>query len=287
MHIPKFWAPANQAHRSRDGRQLALRAWGWSDADLNDARRMAESRLQNLLTRVMNGMPLPAASAYGYGERPLREEIIDNYPAPDGAPLACVTRNRYGSLVLNTAMLLFIDVDLPEGAAGAASKPGLLGGLFGKKPADPRAERREALRRALAQFAPVSFALYDTAAGFRALALSRTYRPDSDDVAGLMKAVGADPQFAALCKRQGSFRARLTPKPWRIKAALPPGDYPRDTAAAQHFARWLEDYQRRSTGFATCRYVDAVGDARPLPELAPLIALHDEMTKATAQLPLA
>lgn len=284
MHIPKFWAPANQAHRSRDGRELDLRAWGWSDAGLDDARRMAETRLQNLLTRVMNGAPLRAASAYGYGERPLREEIIDDYPAADGTALACVTRNRYGSLVLNTATLLFIDVDLPE---GAAPKSSLLGGLFGKKPADPRDERREALRRALAQFAPVSFALYDTAAGFRALALNRTYRPDSADVASLMKAVGADPQFAALCKRQGSFRARLTPKPWRIKAPLPPGDYPRDASTAQFFTRWLEDYQRRSTGFATCRFIATIGDARPLPELAPLIALHDETTKARVALILA
>ncbi len=285
MHIPKFWAPARRVASKPDGQAVDLHAWGWSDRDLDEARRMAETRLQNVLTRVLNGAALPRANSYGYGERPLREEIIDSYPGPQDL-LACVTRNRYGSLVLNAAMMLFIDVDLPE---PSSTKNGLFGGLFGRKapPADGRAERRTALRTALERLGPTSFALYDTAAGFRALALNRAYSPDSSEVAAIMRATGADPQFAALCKRQASFRARLTPKPWRMRLRLPPSDFPRDSAASAAFARWMGDYERAASGFATCRFVEQVGAGAPLPEFVPLIGLHDESTRARSTLPLA
>lgn len=286
MHFPKFWAQAQADARKRDGHGLDLRAWGWSDQTLEDARRMAATRLQNLAARVQNGASLTKTSAYGYGgERPLREEIVDSYPGAQDL-LACVTRNRYGSLVLNTATLLFIDVDLPE---PASPKNGLFGGLFGRKtpPIDARAEGRAVLRAALERLGPTSFALYDTAAGFRALALNRMYAPESSEVAAIMRATGADPQFAALCKRQASFRARLTPKPWRMRQRLPPGDFPRDTAATAAFARWLSGYERAASGFATCRFVEQVGAGAPLPEFAPLVGLHDEATRARSMLPLA
>lgn len=286
MHIPKFWAPARRRVSKPNGEGLNLQAWGWSDRDLDDARRMADTRLQNVLTRVLNGAALPRANSYGYGERPLREEIIDSYPGPQDL-LACVTRNRYGSLVLNTSRMLFIDVDLPEPPPPA--KAGLFGGLFGRKapPADARAERRAALRAALERLGPASFALYDTAAGFRALALNRAYAPDSSEVSDIMRATGADLQFAALCKRQASFRARLTPKPWRMRQRLPPGDFPRTGAAHAAFANWLNDYERAAGGFATCRFVEQVGVGAPLPEFVPLIGLHDEATRARSTLPLA
>lgn len=285
MHIPKFWAPARRQVNKPDGRGLDLSAWGWSDRDLDEARRMAETRLQNVLTRVLNGAPLPRGNSYGYGERPLREEIVDSYPGAQDM-LACVTRNRYGSLVLNAATILFIDVDLPE---SPPPKHGLLGGLFGRKapPVDARAERLALLRAALTQLAPTSFALYDTAAGFRALALNRAYAPESSEVAAIMRAVGADAQFAALCKRQASFRARLTPKPWRMRVPLPPGDFPRAGAVSADFARWLSGYDRAASGFATCRFVEQIGAGAPLPEFAPLIGLHDEATRARTMLPLA
>ncbi len=51
--------------------------------------------------------------AYAYGDRPLREEIVRSV-AGDGERAAVVTRNSFGCLVLNTAGVLFVDVDLPR-----------------------------------------------------------------------------------------------------------------------------------------------------------------------------
>ena len=59
-----------------------------------------------------------------------------------------------------------------------------------------------------------------------------------------MKALGADPAFLHLCRIQGSFRARLTPKPWRCGQANPPGSFPREPEAQAAFAEWLAQYQR-------------------------------------------
>ena len=58
---------------------------------------------------------------YGYGERPLREEITQPVSSSAGSEIAVVTRNLYGALVLNTLNAMFIDIDFPEKSAGASA----------------------------------------------------------------------------------------------------------------------------------------------------------------------
>ena len=81
---------------------------------------------------------------------PLREEVLNQVEGPDGRLLAVVTRNGYGSVVLNTERVMFVDIDFPE-------KPGdggksLFKGLFGRKPKSPEEEKEERARLAVDQF---------------------------------------------------------------------------------------------------------------------------------------
>jgi hypothetical protein len=60
----------------------------------------------------------------------------------------------------------------------------------------------------------------------------------------------------------------------------------RETAIAA-FAAWLERYERAAASKATCRFVETVGSGWLHPEIAPIVRLHDERTKAESGLPLA
>jgi hypothetical protein len=46
-------------------------------------------------------------------------------------------------------------------------------------------------------------------------------------------------------------------------------------------------YERAAEGRATCRYIGTVGSGWALPELSPLIDVHDRATRCETSLPLA
>jgi hypothetical protein len=116
----------------------------------------------------------------------MREEILEVIRA-EGAesPAAIVTRNAYGSLVSNTADLLFLDIDLPqEGLGGFVRK------LFGRGKPDARTEALEKLQATLESSGLGSFRIYGTAAGFRAMAVDRAFDPAGSEAQDLMAATG-------------------------------------------------------------------------------------------------
>lgn len=279
MHIPRIWVRADGEAETPERGLLPLVTWGWGE-DAEQARREAEARLARLSERVRRGDPFPRG--YEYGSRPIREEILQTL-GPEDAPRAVLTRNRYGATIMNAARLIFLDIDLPEGGG----PPKLLGKLFGRKSAEDTA--LENLRNVLGGAGKGAFRIYRTAAGFRALAPGREFDPAGREAQDLMKATGTDPWFVKLCLAQKSFRARLTPKPWRIELKSPPGEYPRDDAdAAARFGEWLAEYEEASKGYATCRFLEIAGKGGLLgADDHDLVELHDRMARATEPLPLA
>jgi hypothetical protein len=280
VNIPRFWAPARgEARRGRT--TLALLCWGWSNESRAEAEARARETLGRLVERVLRGEDPPRG--YGYGTRPLREEIAQELRGDDGELAGVVTRNAYGALVLNAARALFIDVDLPP-----VRRAGLFRRWFGPSEPDPAEGVLARLRDTLRAQPGVSFRVYRTAAGFRVLATDPPFEPGDAASRALLEKAGADPAFVRLCGLQQSFRARLTPKPWRCGRPLPPNRYPREDAdAAARFARWLADYEAASASYATCRFLECVGRERVDPALAPLLRLHDERSGASSGRPLA
>lgn len=256
MKIPRFWTRREGDVSHPDGRELHLFAWGWSETSVSDAEARAAERFRSLEARVSQGLDLPRG--YAYGDRPVREQIVEEIKGPDGTPDALLTRNSYGSLVLNAARSMFVDVD------GAAS---------------PVPAHRSS--------GAGSFRVYKTAGGYRLLAIDRLYAPGSSESESLMRKVGADPAFIQLCRIQDSFRARLTPKPWRIGKPAPPGHFPRAAEMQPAFDRWLRDYDRAAGSNATCQFVETIGSDAVHPDVAHIVQLHDERTRATSSLPLA
>lgn len=280
MLIPRHWAKATGSADDPAGKRFALRIWGWSDRDIAGAATLARRRLSEAVARVARGGV--SDQAYFYGRAPLREEIIRTVASPD---TAMVTRNRYGALVLNTARVPFIDVDLPEGGNGGG---GFLKSLFGGRKAGVGEATLNKVREACARHSKTTFRIYRTAAGFRVLATDLLIRPESQQALDLLNDFGADPFFAKLCKLQSSFRARLTPKPWRIDCPLPPGGHPRtDPEAERKFAEWLGGYEEKSRGRAVCEFVESRGPGRVIEEVAPILDDHDAACGAKTGLPLA
>ena len=183
---------------------------------------------------------------YGYGDqRPLREEIIEEFESR-GQTDAVLSRNAYGSLVLNTASVFFADIDLPQ------ARTSLFGKLFGGKAHDPTAAIVERIQAVVASNG-VGVRVYRTAAGFRCLGRSLPMLPESGESQQLLQSLGSDPLYVRLCASQKCFRARLTPKPWRIGCRNPPDRFPfRSSQSEREFRDWVIEYDRRRLGFTVC-----------------------------------
>ena len=127
-----------------------------------------------------------------------------------------------------------------------------------------------------------------TAAGYRCLLVRPGLEPGSNESSDLMRLFGADRRYATLCRVQGCFRARLTPKPWRIGLERAGLRYEPYFDGEPGLQRWIHEYRLVSEGYAVCRLVDEFGatDAASDDD-ASLIELHDAATRVDEDLPLA
>jgi hypothetical protein len=281
MHFPRFWAL---------GKEGSFSAWGWSDSSLDEARSRAGESARRAAAHLARDEA--AGRRYAYGERPLREPVLGEIEAPSGEIDAVVTRNSYGALVLNTARVMFIDVDASPQAAGG-QRGGLLRRWFGRSAAaapEPGpssgtpAKAEEWTRRNPGW----GWRVYRTRAGFRLLATHELFDAASAVEGPVFQELGADPLYGELCKAQGSFRARLTPKPWRCGIGNPPERWPfADAGAEARFQEWERRYRKACEGKAVCDLVAVVGNPEVHAGVRDVLALHDKMTGAESKLPLA
>jgi hypothetical protein len=226
------------------------------DAARDRAREIAQRVAQRITTNPAQ------AHQYQYGDRPLPEPVIREFDAS-----AVVTRNVYGALILNADNLMFVDID--------QEKP---------KPSQAILDRV----RSVAERHDFSARVYKTAGGYRVLIGNTSFQAGSSETEMLLNEFGADPLYMRLCRIQESFRARLTPKPWRCRFHLPPFSFPFETprAEAENF-KWERAYDATASAYSTCSYVTAFGGVRIAPEFEDLVYYHDQETKANSNLPLA
>ena len=279
MHFPRHWRIAKRGDVS---------AWGWSDESPAHAEARAAERLTKVLDRLARDPKTPA-QRYGYPDRPMREEVLREFRSTDGALDAAVTRNSYGCLVLNTARMMFVDVDAPE-----AKQSGFLAGLFGFR--KPKARRPEEFTEGvmarveqwLARRPDWGWRVYRTRAGMRLLATHQFVPPEVAECHEAFEAFGADLLYRRLCANQKCFRARLSPKPWRCGVEKPRGRWPwANEKTKAKFRQWEANYFAAAKDYATCQFLGQFGQAVIHPALQHLVAFHDETTRVASGLPLA
>lgn len=281
MNFPQFWAY---------GKAGSFSAWRWSANSVAEAQDLAMKAAMALADRFRNGIEMHSHGGRYYPNHPLREQMLQEFRDLSGQLTAVVTRNSYGCQVLNTAQVMFVDIDLPE---PRPPRRGFLASLFGKAPtAPPPASDPSAALAKVEAWTKANpgwgWRVYRTRAGLRLLAVQAPVAPESDAAKQVFEALGADPLYRILCQTQKCYRARLTPKPWRCGVFAKPRRWPWLTERDKtRFEKWEAQYRSFSGAWATCEFLQHIGNATVHPEVAKVIAFHDEATRVHSNLKLA
>jgi len=284
MKIPQYWAKSTQTVQHPDGHPYHVVIWQWSDVSVGEAQRIATDRVREVAEKVRAGQQL---NRYGYGERPMREEIVQGVNNDAGSEVAIVTRNLYGALVLNAANAMFIDIDFADKGAAGSSSGGFSWG-FGKRPPSREDQHVERITAWTSSHPDVGLRVYRTAAGLRCLITNQTFDPTRSDALDILRAFESDPLYMRLCKAQDCFRARLTPKPWRCNMTTPPSRFPWENSDLEvQYRLWERQYDQASRSYAVCKLIKQLGRSEIHPDVAPILKLHDQLTGVTLERPLA
>ena len=325
MIVPQFWAEARVQDKTRE-HQITIRRYGWSDSSQEDAQAIADARASEALRRILSGEKIerrePKVPYNGADGVPIREEILSRHGD------TIITRNSYGARCLNSPDVLFADIDLPThdssriatiigwlsllmgiiyGWMQGSFRSGLLltgviyfaavlvgaivERLFPRSDTDARTRRM----RRIHQFSDANpdwhLRIYETPAGFRVLAMHDTFDPAGDEATRCFRALGTDNIYVRMCANQRCFRARVSPKPWRIGISAHmrprPGVWPVAPERLPLREAWVRDYEQRATGYASCHFITRLGSERVHPAAEQVAMLHDELSRATSTLPIA
>jgi len=279
MNIPRYWIKESRSVPGVGGRTCEITAWGWSSESPGEATRVANARLDRMAVWHMKGT-FPAKYEY-MSANPRREEIVRELRVGEGDPVAVITRNRYGAWVLNSPDVAFVDVDFPRVRARNFLE-GVMFAFSASARAAREVEAREQTLRDLEAWAVSSRGLpvrmYRTPAGVRLLFTHKRFDPLGDEIRSLMNHLNCDPLYAILTRRQACFRARLSPKPWRIGLPNPPFDFPRETPGRlEAFQTWLSQYDSASQSRAACMLWKQVGPDPTDPRIRAVMELHDHL----------
>jgi len=324
MIVPDFWAEAKRKENI-NGRRVTLRRFGWSIESQAHAFENAEERVNEAMRRALSGKDVRKFDhkiAYNGSEGlPIREEVISRHQD------VVITRNTYGALCLNTPDVLFADIDLSTAItkttwrttlfiiALSASFLGfwkaswsvffvsllamlmcsfipatLLQKLSFIFLGGPEKQFRRSLKTYAANHDDAHLRLYRTPNGFRVLALHKLFDPNDKEVQVMFDSLKVDKLYFQMCRNQNCFRARISPKPWRVGfKRMGPGQgvWPAKEEIIQARKLWVKPYEEASKMFASCVFDSAYGCNTIHPKAKLVLQLHDDFSNAKSQLPIA
>lgn len=285
MKVPRFWHRewVRVPSKYDPNTTWSIPRWGWSETSDEEAEKMAAERCWQTKQRwnsVSTHGEKDWYKANEYFVQPPREEIIQEIINDEGGIDGWVSRNRYGVLVLNTDVMLIMDIDRSETPLRKAVK-GLWATWFGQR---VQSEEEKLIANLQSQTQD-SFRLYRTYGGWRVIMLNRAVVGVNAEAISLMKKFPIDPFYLRLCERQKCYRARLTAKPWRVGVQRCGIDFPRNPRLEDYFTRWEAEYNAAATKFRICEKI--YGDEEPCERLKQLVSIHDGLSQVHTNLPLA
>lgn len=292
--VPLYWNRHHQTVTFRDGTSWEMTITGSSLISEQDAAVDAQRRLAQFVAAANTRGGAP--QDWYYPDRRLPEHLLEEIHNPDGQLIVAVTRNRYGAEVLNTDAVMITDIDLRIPPAPKPGKGGLLSRLFGRSAPDPgadwstRVQQEESRITGLIhvfsnQHPHLGIHTYRTHGGFRVFVTGADAPPQSQEAARIMRELSSDELYMTLCRVQDSYRARLTPKPWRVNVRRNSYNDP-GWGGTDELDAWVRGYDAASAQYAVCRLVGRTGPA-PSSEEQRIIELHDRATSASSDRPLA
>ncbi|TDU70846.1 hypothetical protein EI77_01964 [Prosthecobacter fusiformis] len=325
MIVPEFWAEGRVKARV-DDHQVTVRRFGWSDVSQEEAQALADERAMAALREIAAGEMVekyePKLAYNGAEGVPIREEILARHGE------AVITRNLYGARCLNTPDVLFADVDYGESvpmnlsctvylvlvalSAGLgvwqwsvmAGVVSLLVSLvvgsplalalfraYEKIKGGTRERAHERIRQFSRKHPDWHLRVYETPKGLRILVMHATFGARDEAVQDFFQALDTDPVYVRMCRNQHCFRARLSPKPWRIgirEHIRPrPGYWPVKPEHLPARNRWIAAYEEKARGFAACRFLEQLGSETVHPTADAIRIIHDELCQANTTLKIA
>jgi len=280
MKFSKYWYKETQLAKSQRNNEYNLSCWAGSEISTEDAQKKAHLKIQNWIARLAQGQSI-AEYDYQNQHGEIREELLEEISNQEQQLIAVISRNRYGALILNTDAVVIVDVDIPD-----KTLKEIFLGWFGKK-TDKKAQTLTKIRVCYQRYTQLNFVIYQTYAGFRIIVTGYQHAPTTEPITVLFDDLQADPLYGYLCRAQGCFRARLTPKPWRCHSPLPPFRFPRLESFQQNaFDRWQRQYEAESKKYAVCYKLEQLGQHLISTDIQNIIILHDSYA-LKSDLPLA
>ena len=131
--------------------------------------------------------------------------------------------------------------------------------------------------------------VYRTHSGLRIIVLHDVFDPNAPEVSEFFEAVNCDPQYVRMCQIQNCFRARVSPKPWRMELdRLTGGIWPIKANKLEGRRQWVSEYDQLSEQYRTCRLEKDIGSNTENERCEKLRTIHDDYCKVEGlTLPLA
>ena len=240
------------------GRSKSIRVYGGSNESVEDARLSALSRVEYIKNKIVGIKIIDTDYQIA-----IREEVIVEINENN-----IITRNRYGALILNSTELSIIDIDSHRYSFWEA-----IGFI-------KRDNKTEIVKNIDKLFLKSSLPFtgmraYETCKGIRLIG-DIYINPDGDKFKKMMKMLNADWMFTIMCQKQSCYRARLTPKPYRMKIKSIKYKWPMTPSEYESARGWVAEYEKESELYSTVRLVKEYGTSLVDNHI---VKIHDGMTR--------
>lgn len=260
----KFWVKESFEINVK-GTAQTINILSGSNVSLDDA--VAEGQKRSLLIeqRIASGEP---KEEYDVAIKEHIEQRLDD----DNVVSIC----RYGAKVLNTTQYTILDLDdYPLDFLDIFRS---LGGMSKKERIVYKFLSR------IKKFPELGsdFRIYETTKGIRVI--GKTYLdPTSRRAESIMRKLAVDWIYIHLSRRQQCYRARLTPKPYRMKIPTIRVKTPM-VCETQEYHEWSNIYEKASQQYSVVKLMKTLGNDF---STDPAIKLHDTVCNTYKELTLA
>ena len=119
---------------------------------------------------------------------------------------------------------------------------------------------------------------------------------DVESSINVFEALDADYNYMNMCRLQDCFRARVSPKPWRIglkredNKIYPQGVdglWPVKEEFMKERKAWIKEYDQLAINFASCKFVKAIGSSVVHAKAEAVRKIHDKYCRSDRDLEMA
>lgn len=264
MKTRKFWIKTTK-QITIDRKIQDIEILSGSDISKSDAENTAIEIAKSIQQRIDHG-----SSKQEY------EAVIKEFVHEKLDENNIITINRYGAKVWNTTEYTILDLD---------DYPFEFWDIFGgTKGYDKKSLILQRLKKKLAKSRSLGddLRIYETSKGLRVIC-KQYLSPQDPKFRSLMSKFTVDPIYAYLCIKQDCYRARLTPKPYRIHQEPIRIKTPLD-CETETYTKWEAEYIRKSRSFRSAKLLETLGSDFSSDKA---ILYHDRLCSCSNSDPLA